>query len=148
MKKGISLNQEMIGENCNKKRRHLSDSHSYLPWVISSETPSGLFSLFFLLWKRNRREGQGNEAIGDLFGLSAQCLGWMSERGRGREGKRERDKRWGRVVVGKGVKKKERCVHFLSSLLGGSRQWISPWSHLVAHCLVTAKCVKTPPTKR
>lgn len=131
-----------VGQKCDEKRRHLFDSQSYLPRVIRIETPSGFFFLFSFSHCRREKEGRGERRRPQVtFGIISSMPGVN-------EWEREREEWWGHVGVKVKVWKRERCVHFLSGLLGGSRQWILTEPHLVAHCLVSAKCVKTPPTKR
>ena len=82
----------------------------------------------------------------------------MGEKEGRREGEGRGEERWRCVEVkGKGVKKnktkqnkKNSSDVFISSLvcLVAPGAGFSPRPHLAAHRLVTAKCVKTPPTER
>lgn len=137
---------------CDEKMRHLCDSQSCLPSVIRIETPSGLFSLSFLSVGEEKQQGGARaEREGSYrwpFGLSVWCLGWLSNRETGREGQKERcGCFWVKLELWK--EKKKRGDVFISSLvcLVAPGTGFSPWPHLLAHCLVTAKCVKTPPTR-
>lgn len=94
-------------------------------------------SIFFF----SPKEGREKEATGDLLDYQCDAHGlnepW-EEGGRG----------WGVKGKGVGVKRRDWCVHFLPSLLVGSRRWIftqaSPF-----FCTLrwgAEKCAKTPPT--
>ena len=121
LKKRISRNTQAMWEEHALRRGDpgVSDSQSYLPWVIRIETPSGLFlsflffSFFLSLIVEEKKKGRAREGGHRWpFGLSVRRLGRMSGRERGREGGGGGgggggEERWGRVEVkGKGVKGK------------------------------------------
>lgn len=99
-------------------------------------------------WKRGVAREGGHRWP---FGLSVRCpprAEWAEQRER-------RERRRGCAgVKGKGVCVEVRgwgdCrVHFLCSLLGGSRRWIFTHTlHLFTLYLVTEMCAKTPPMSR
>lgn len=133
---------------CGKKLRWEEEDACATPRVTRSgwselKLPLAFFLSFFFpsLLKRNRREGREAEATGDLLDYQFDAWGeWVR--------KREGGERWGCAgVKGKGVKK--RSDVFISSpvCLVAPGSGFSQRPHLLAHCLVTAKCVKTPPTK-
>lgn len=116
----FSCSEEEEKENtrkcCGAKTWQVDALHVWLPeiQVIRIETPSGhLCPPPSFHRSVEKTEGRGGHRWS--YGLSVWCLGRMSGTERGRAGCVR--------VKGKGVEKKEWCVHFLFALLGGCRRW-------------------------
>lgn len=109
--------------------------------------PPGLCFSFSRLFSQQKKEGGWGGGIGDFMGLSTNAWGRMSKR-RGRGNKRYAT---GKGVGDSGGKKTPdaaaACSFPLWVCLLAPGIGFSRWPHLVAHCLVTDKCVKTPPTE-
>lgn len=109
------------------------------PWVIMIETPPGSFSLFFSLCLCRREiEGRGGRRRPQVTFWIINSMPGVNERER--KGGSRGEWRWGSAGGKVEVWKKKQCFHFLSSLLGGFRQWIftkaSPCCALSCHCKV------------
>lgn len=131
----LTERRNYVGENCNEKKRHL--------FYFRIETPSGSF--FFLPSSLCRREieRRGERRRPQVTFLDYQLNAWG-------EWERKKEREWRRREVGigwgkgKGVEKRSDVFISFRLCLVAAGSGFSP--HLVAHCLVTEKCVKTPPT--
>lgn len=116
MNKEKVLNEEEndVGKNCFEKRRLVWLTE--LPALGDDDwnSPRLVFSFLFSLLKRNtgrgKRERERPQVTFWMISLMPRVIKW--EKG----GRKRREV---------GMHRVERCVHFLSGLLGGSRQWIS-----------------------
>lgn len=133
---GFSLNEEIMWEKIAMRRRDTC-------FTSGLKLPQARFFFLPSFLCRREIERRGERRRPQVTFLDYQLNAWG-------EWERKKEREWRRREVGigwgkgKGVEKRSDVFISFRLCLVAAGSGFSP--HLVAHCLVTAKCVKTPPT--